>query len=145
KGYLWAGTEDGLNRYNGYNFKIYRNDPSDTASLFRNRILSVFASREHLLWVSFGGGGVQFYDRETDGSVRVRQFDTLIIKKISEDRSNRMWFVGSAVTSLDMQSGEWRDYSHLFPAKELILSINQIAENEYWVTSEQGLYRWNRQ
>ena len=45
QGFIWFGTEDGLNRYDGYNFTIYRHDPDDPNSLSDNRILSIIQDR----------------------------------------------------------------------------------------------------
>ncbi len=42
KGFMWFGTQDGLNRYDGYNIKIFKNDPDDTTSLINNFIFSIF-------------------------------------------------------------------------------------------------------
>jgi ligand-binding sensor domain-containing protein len=42
KGFMWFGTQDGLNRYDGYNFKIFKNDPDDTTSLSDNFIFSIY-------------------------------------------------------------------------------------------------------
>ena len=41
RGYLWIGTQDGLNRYDGYSFKIYKHDPDDPTSLSHNSILEI--------------------------------------------------------------------------------------------------------
>lgn len=143
RGYLWAGTEDGLNRYNGYEFKIYRNNPSDSVSLLRNRILSLYEDSNNTLWVSFGGGGLQYYDRKLDAFKRVPGCDTTIIKSIKEDGQKRLWIAGTAVRSLDLKTNKWKDHSHLFPEKEQIVAIEQARTDEYWVTSEQSLYKWN--
>ena len=64
RGYLWAGTEDGLNRYNGYDFKIYRNSPADSTSILGNRVISLQEDSKERLWVTYGGGGAQYYDRD---------------------------------------------------------------------------------
>src|SRR6476661_10650132 len=40
KGYLWIGSQDGLNRYDGFNFKIYKHDPEDSSSISHNSILA---------------------------------------------------------------------------------------------------------
>jgi ligand-binding sensor domain-containing protein len=42
KGFLWFGTQDGLNKFDGYTFKVYRNNPDDTASLLTNTINYIF-------------------------------------------------------------------------------------------------------
>ena len=41
-GYIWVGTQDGLNRFDGYEFKIYRQNPSDKQSLSDNYIIDLF-------------------------------------------------------------------------------------------------------
>ena len=42
KGFMWFGTQDGLNRYDGYNFKVFKNDPEDSTSLINNFIFSIY-------------------------------------------------------------------------------------------------------
>src|SRR5262245_7980107 len=66
KGFLWVGTDDGLNRYDGYEFRIYRNIPNDTASLLKNRVQSIFEDHTGTLWVSTLNSGLQYYDRARD-------------------------------------------------------------------------------
>ena len=65
KGYLWFGTDDGLNKYDGYTFKIYKNDPLDSTSISNNNILTAFEDQSGLLW--FGtGNGLNKYDPENE-------------------------------------------------------------------------------
>ncbi len=51
-GYLWVGTQDGLNRYDGQTFKIYRNRQSDSLSIVKNLITHLFVDVEKNLWVA---------------------------------------------------------------------------------------------
>src|SRR3954471_8782896 len=51
KGFLWFGTQDGLNKYDGYQLKIYKNEPGDTASLSNSEITSLLQVRSDLLLV----------------------------------------------------------------------------------------------
>jgi ligand-binding sensor domain-containing protein/signal transduction histidine kinase/DNA-binding response OmpR family regulator len=50
-GLMWFGTYDGLNRYNGYEFKVFRNQVNDSVSLIHNRIVCITEDAAHHLWV----------------------------------------------------------------------------------------------
>jgi signal transduction histidine kinase/ligand-binding sensor domain-containing protein/DNA-binding response OmpR family regulator len=56
KGLMWFGTHDGLNRYDGYEFKIYRNILDDTSSLPHNYIYTINEDVKHNLWIGTGQG-----------------------------------------------------------------------------------------
>ncbi len=64
KGFMWFGTYDGLSRYDGYEFKNYRNIPGDSTSLINNRIVTICES-EDLIWVGTKFG-LCVYDYKTD-------------------------------------------------------------------------------
>src|ERR1043165_6074737 len=68
-GLIWFGTEDGLNRFDGTNFKIYRHKPDDPASLQSNEILSLHEDKESNLWIGTGGGSLSLYDRKKDAFI----------------------------------------------------------------------------
>ena len=65
-GYIWFGTEDGLNRYDGYNFKIFRNNPSDSNSLSDNSIWCLMEDRKGNIWIGTKGGVLNKYDPATE-------------------------------------------------------------------------------
>ncbi len=56
KGFLWFGTQDGLNRYDGYSFIVYRNEPFDTNSISSNWIQTIIQDKEGLLWIGTDHG-----------------------------------------------------------------------------------------
>ncbi len=56
RGILWIGTFDGLNRYDGYQFKIFRNIPGDSTSLSNNKILSICEDKSGNIWIGTYGG-----------------------------------------------------------------------------------------
>ena len=62
RGYLWIGTQDGLNRYDGYSFKVYKHDPDDPRSLSHNSILKIVEDQDGALWIGTWGGGLNHYD-----------------------------------------------------------------------------------
>ncbi len=66
KGFLWIGTEDGLNRFDGYSFKVFRNRRGDKYSLSNNFIWSLFEDKSGNIWIGTDGGGLNKYDPVTD-------------------------------------------------------------------------------
>jgi ligand-binding sensor domain-containing protein len=68
-GIMWFGTEDGLNKFDGTKFTVYRHIPGDTASLLANEILSLHEDKAGNLWIGTGGGSLSLYDRKKDAFI----------------------------------------------------------------------------
>ncbi|MBN1549872.1 hypothetical protein JW979_00315, partial [bacterium] len=66
RGYIWIGTYDGLNRFDGYNVKVYRHDSDDSNSIGNNRILCLTEDRQHNILIGTSGGGLSVYHPKTD-------------------------------------------------------------------------------
>jgi ligand-binding sensor domain-containing protein len=66
EGFIWLGTQDGLNRYDGYSFKVYRHNSHDSLSISDNYINSVFEDSRGRLWIGTYSGGLNVYDRDRD-------------------------------------------------------------------------------
>ena len=65
-GFLWIGTQDGLARFDGYGFKVYRHDRNDIWSLSDSHVTSLLADADGSLWIGTLGGGLDHYDPELD-------------------------------------------------------------------------------
>jgi signal transduction histidine kinase/ligand-binding sensor domain-containing protein len=63
KGFMWLGTSDGLNKYDGYSFTVYRHNPNDPHSLSHNLVSSLFEDSTGMLWIGTYGGGLNRFDR----------------------------------------------------------------------------------
>ena len=68
RGFMWFGTDDGLNKYDGYRFTAFKRDPEDPGSLSDNYVRELYEDRERVLWVGTNLG-LNALDRET-GSFR---------------------------------------------------------------------------
>ena len=75
-GYIWIGTEFGLNRFDGYRFTSYLNNPQDSTSLGFNTVVSLLCDKDGRLWVGTAKG-LQYYDAATDRFVNYHFPDIL--------------------------------------------------------------------
>jgi len=100
-GFLWVGTKDGLNRYDGYNFRAWNNDPADPYSLADNTITALYEDSRGWLWVGSESKGVHLFDRQSNRffhftfpivANRGKQvlFD---VRQITEDADGNIWVV----------------------------------------------------
>ena len=97
-GFMWFGTLNGLCRYDGYNIKIFLNDPEDSTSISNNQVWTIFEDSYNRLWVGTRGGGINLYNPEKDVFTCYKHdpndknslpFD--IIRTITQDHSGRIW------------------------------------------------------
>ena len=66
EGFIWLGTQDGLNRYDGYTFNVYRHDSRDSLSISDSYVNSLFEDSKGRLWIGTYSGGLNLYDRDRD-------------------------------------------------------------------------------
>jgi signal transduction histidine kinase/ligand-binding sensor domain-containing protein/DNA-binding response OmpR family regulator len=106
KGFVWVGTVNGLERYDGYSAKLYRNISEDPSSLSSSIVMSLFLDSKHRLWAGTWESGLSVYDPSRDRFLNFRPgrdayplAQTRPVLSIFEDHSRNIW-VGTAYGGL---------------------------------------------
>ncbi|MCK9424462.1 MAG: histidine kinase [Ignavibacteriaceae bacterium] len=93
-GFLWIATKDGLNRFDGQSFVIFKHDPTSENSLPENYIMSLFESHDKTFWVGTWGSGLCKYDPIHESFIKIETnlVNDNYVQCIDEDKSGSLWF-----------------------------------------------------
>ena len=158
KGFMWFGTIDGLNRFDGYRFTVYRNDPADTASLSNNHISAIKEDRQGNLWIATWGGGLNRWDRRRNTFVCYRNrpaddrsLSNNFISSLLIDSDGNVWVATeNGLNRLNPKTGQ---FTQFWPDKANPAAINdneatallEDTQHRIWVgTKRGGLNRFDR-
>lgn len=105
RGFVWLGTDDGLNRYDGYRFEIFRHDPVNSATVSGNIITDLLEDKSGVMWIATADGGLTRFDYRMPPPSQFRQFkhsasDTSsiplnVINALVEDGEGFLWLATS--------------------------------------------------
>jgi ligand-binding sensor domain-containing protein/signal transduction histidine kinase/DNA-binding response OmpR family regulator len=120
KGLIWLGTMDGLNKYDGYKFTIYKKDAGDPNSLSSNDIKCIAEDADGKLWLATWEGGVNVFDPKSNQFTHYREgvrssatgtISSDYIECIFVDSDNNVW-IGTASDGLDYYDAKKRRFFH---------------------------------
>ncbi|MBT1710035.1 response regulator [Fulvivirgaceae bacterium PWU5] len=97
KGFMWFGTNNGLNKYDGEKITVYKNDSEDSSSLSNNMITAIYEDNDKNLWIGTRGG-LNLYNRDMDTFTRFRldpDHPESLVYTILEDSHNDL-YIGTA-------------------------------------------------
>lgn len=121
RGFMWFGTFDGLNRFDGYEMTVYRNDPFDSTSLSHNKIMALCVDSAGHLWIGTDGGGLNRYNRHDRTFTRYlhsagkpQTISSNHIRAIYMDSQSRLW-IGTLANGIDQMDPVQSTLQH-FPA-----------------------------
>ncbi len=156
EGYMWFGTTDGLNRYDGYKFEVYKNDPTDITSISSNSISVIYEDSNRNLWLGTSGGGINLYNREKDNFSHYKpdndNVETSIsngsITAILEDSKGRFWIgTGNGLNLFDRENEEfihfYADTNSTGLSNNNILSLYEDSKGNLWIGTYDGLNLWD--
>jgi len=160
QGFMWFATSNGLNKYDGYTFTVYKHDPDNPNSLSHNNLNRMLEDHTGALWVATWGGGLNKFDRESEQFTRYQHDPddpyTLsgdAVPAIYEDSMGTLWvgtFTGG-LSQFDAQTEQFTHYQH-DPDDPHTLSDNAVRviyedkAGTLWIgTFGGGLNRFDRQ
>ncbi len=155
RGFLWFASEDGLDRYDGYEFKQYVHNRNAKNSLPNNWISALTTDKQGVLWIGSDGGGVVRRDESTDAFQALQSDNSPAapgdkIRAMYTDQSGRVWIGTKDAGVIVHESGQKADtrYAHVAsdPTSLSAGPVYAFAEDSgglIWVGTGAGLSRIN--
>ena len=126
KGFIWLGTRDGLNRYDGYEFVTYKYNPQDTNSLSNNEITTMLVDWKGDLWIGTRGGGLNLFSYRNNRFNNIEELTyEKVVRDIYEARDSSLW-IGSTQGML----------YHPNKKKQEVKSFKNLSANSVFFTEE---------
>jgi ligand-binding sensor domain-containing protein/signal transduction histidine kinase len=156
-GFLWFGTDDGLNRYDGYSFKIYKRQPHDSNSLSHSMIWCLWEDRNEVLWIGTEMGlnsldpKKERFQRYLNETGQTNNLSHNSVRALCEDPSGDIWVgTNNGLNRLNQKTGEFEQFFTTF-ADKTSLSDNRIrslfvdSDGTLWIGTFHGLNRLDRE
>ena len=152
RGYIWIGTNDGLNRYNGYEFKQYKYDKYDKNSIANNYIVNITEDKNGYIWVSTIGGLSKinvdkdeiknYYSKENSGNLSNNNLWQILCTK-----DNRI--IASTVDGLNLYDEKNDKFIRILDKEnelpsQYIYSVKEDSYGHIWIGTENGLIDLNK-
>jgi ligand-binding sensor domain-containing protein/serine phosphatase RsbU (regulator of sigma subunit) len=155
-GFLWIGTQDGLNKYDGYEFKVYRYIKSDNRTISNNNIAIIDEDTNGNLWIATSGGGVNKYNRIKDSFEKIHFFSPEDSIKIQSNYISRLFIGSTNILWLGIEGNGFLRYDlnsqkviDHFTTSNSKLSNNTVSYfevdgDDVWISTNKGLNKFNK-
>jgi signal transduction histidine kinase/CheY-like chemotaxis protein/ligand-binding sensor domain-containing protein len=155
KGFIWFGTSNGLNKYDGYKYTVYENNSQNDSSLSHNFIKGIVQDPDGSLWIATFGGGLNKFDPVSEKFTRYRHNSNYpssvcsdFLSTVKIDSHGNLW-VGSNDRGLDLFDRKNKNFIHYthadYPAlDDHIGVIFEDDQRNLWIGQDQGLLLFDR-
>ena len=147
-GFLWFATKDGLNKYDGYTFTVYRNIPDDSTSLPANFVSALAIDAGNNFWVGTNGGGLSKFNPDNETFERIdlnalggNNIDYSSISEILISHDNKVWFTVKryGLCVYDPVKNTLKSYSDIdsgsMTTEYEVIPILEDSNNNIWFAS----------
>lgn len=159
-GYMWFGTLDGLNKFNGYDFKIFKRQPGLSNTLTDNNILSLCPGDGDILWIGTDGGGLVKFNTITESFTHYKHdpqkpntMSNNFIRIVYRDPEGILW-IGANDNILNRMDPRTNTITHFpldipsrrHPARDKDTNITSICRETVgllWIGTNHGLWSFN--
>lgn len=154
RNYLWIATEDGLNKFDGIKFTVYKNEPNDTTSLKNNYVRCLFEDSKNRFWIGCING-LQQFDRKTNTFKEINLFSSTNtpiyphIISIIEANDGSIWISTSGEGILKMSDKDDKTFRAVasvnskLPTPHLTV-LFQDSSGKFWIgTANCGLFLYD--
>ena len=143
KGFIWFGTQDGLNKYDGYGFTVYRHDPLDSNSISGNNFPEIYEDKSGTLWLRDPSRKLCKFDRVAEKFTRC--LANTRVSDIHEDASGGLWFatLGSGLCKFERTNGSFRQYRLSNDTLTCICEGSDEIGKILWIGTARGLDRFD--
>jgi len=154
-GFIWFGTEEGLQKYDGYSFETFQYEPTDTFTISNNRINCI--SKDIIkdnFWIGTAKG-LNYFDRKSYSFVRYRNITELNglpgnqIFTLLSDKHKKLWIGASAgLYKFDLVTRKLKNYNRQANVNrefinKAVLSIYEDKEGNIWIGTKSGLFKYD--
>lgn len=146
-GFMWFATNDGLNKFDGLHFTIYRHVASDPKSLSSNEIVDLYEDQKGRLWV-VTATGLMSYNRKTDSFIDYPSTRKTGISSVTSDANGKIWigaYDGVSVLNPETKEVEPIKIKNDFAKRVLtkpVIKVFRDKRNRMWICSGAGLHQY---
>ena len=148
-GYIWIGTNDGLNRYNGNEFKVYKNIKNNDNSISNNMISSLVEDSDKNLWIGTDGG-LNKMNLLTGDITRYlvsdedKTYSNTVVDELLIDSKGRLWVCTiNGLNLYDSENDKFIKVASEYLENKGLQDIDEDNQGNIWVSTREGLYRYN--